>query len=275
MRTFWSRPLISVLLAVTAAFYGCRQGGDDGGNGSGDGSGEGDATARWLTGDWTGNYKNKDAEEGSSLRETTAKATFKITEDGKRVGDFVFDFPLLEDVKVSGTFRDFAGKSLMLTIKHSDISTIGNSGSTTDMSYDLVGDSLELYNERVRLRLVREGEATDDGGDEGDDGEQKASNPLFYRWTCNDARGYVWEVNVKDASKFTIDVFEDNGASLWMDGSVALQAEGAAFNAALTVTSAQIAKYEGMELQARLTGAYSMELKRLGQNGETMGCVRQ
>ena len=84
-------------------------------------------------------------------------------------GDF-FEIPPGHDAYVEGSYRDFQGKSLMLKVKKSTVSTVGNDGTTTDLSYGLVGNDLELYNDRVLIRLQRPGSSTDTGGSGGGSG---------------------------------------------------------------------------------------------------------
>jgi len=233
------------------------------------GGGEGDATegGSWLTGAWKGNYKNKAAEEGSSLRETGAQAVFKETEP--RAGEFTLKLPALDKVQVTGTYHDFQGKSLLLEIKESNLSTVGSPNSTTEMSYDLVGDALELFNDRITIRLVR-GEAAKDG-DSADDGAKDPNQDVVIDdWLCKDGNGFNWKIKIED-STFALDVFDPSGAreSVSMKGDMKITRGQTDADAVLTVTSSgQSNKYKGLELRGNTIGTNQMNLRRIVSAGD-------
>ncbi len=219
-------------------------GGGGGGGGAGEG-GEGDATAAIsFLGTWSGTFKNKDAEEGSALRETTANASFTADEessDEAPSGAFAFTFPELEGVQVKGTFRDFGARSLMLTVSESNLSVMGNKGSKLTFDYVVVGPGLELTNERVRLLL----EKTSGPSTPRNPTTTAPAHPYVGRWSCSDAGGRTWDVHMKSLTKFNADIRLPDEPSIWYDGTVELLPDGEAHGAKLTVTSSNVAKYEG------------------------------
>ncbi len=278
-----TKPFLSGMLrlAISVALTSlCACGAGEGAVGGGGPGSSGDATegGSWLTGDWKGNYKAKakETDDATALRETSAEATFKETET--RTGEFTIKLPALDKVAVSGIYHDFQGKSLLLDIKESNLSTIGSPNSSTDMDYDLVGDALELHNERITIRLVR-GTGPSDGG--GKDGEDPNKDMVVDDWLCRDANEFSWKIEISEAA-FSLDVFDPTGAreSVWMKGDVKITRGQTDADAVLTVTSSgQKDKYKGLELRGNTLGTNMMNLRRMvtaadGSKsiGETMQC---
>lgn len=258
-----TKPLLSKMLGLAlfvAVSSACDSGtGVTGAEGNGPSSG--DAKSSWLTGGWKGNYKNKEAEEGTTLRETTAEATFTETE--ALTGEFEIKLPALDNVSVKGIYHDFQGKSLLLEIKESSLSTIGSPNSSTDMDYDLVGDALELHNDRITIRLVRTAEEAAD--DEADDEAGKKKDVAIDDWLCRDGQGFNWKIDLKETS-FALDVFDPDGAreSLAMKGDVKITRGSTDADVVLTVTSSsEKDKYKGLELRGNTMGDNLMNLRRM------------
>jgi hypothetical protein len=264
-----------VVFGLFSVLCACGMGeGVNGGGPGGGGSGDATEGGSWLGGDWKGTYKNKEIEEGSALRETTAVATFKET--AARAGEFEIKLPLLENVAVKGTYHDFQSKSLLLEITESNLSTIGAPKSTTELAYDLVGDGLELHNDRITIRLVR-GETDASGNQNGKDPNQ---DMIVDDWLCRDANGFSWKFDIGE-SRFAVDVFDPSGGrkSIWMKGDVKITRGQTDADAVLTVTSAEDTSYVGLELRGNTIGPSGMNLRRMvvGADGqkavkETMGC---
>lgn len=235
-------------------------GADGGGN-----PGDGDASA-WIAGSWTGTFKLKD-EDSESM-----SATAKFTVTDERAGSFTITLPDNDTAAIEGKFQDFAGETLVLTVKKSSISSLGNDTSTSNLDYDLIGDSLKLQNERALLRLVRA--KTDD--DKTDDGEPTPQTGMTGHWGCQDTNGYLWAIQIKSETEFSADVTTKNGsrAPIWLDGSVAKIANDAEYDARLTVTDSDVTKYVGMELGFNQTSTDAAEFTRLGDGGQLMSCTR-
>lgn len=267
-----------VLAVFATRLAACDSGtGVNGGPAEGGGPASGDARSSWLTGGWKGNYKNKEAEEGTTLRETTAEATFKETE--ALTGEFEIKLPALENVSVKGTYHDFQGKSLLLEIVESSLSTIGSPNSSTDMDYQLVGDALELHNDRITIRLVRSADEQASEEDEAAAGKKK--DVAIDDWLCRDGQGFNWKIDLRETF-FALDVFDPNGArqSLAMKGEVKITRGSTDADVVLTVTSSsEKDKYKGLELRGNTMGDNLMNLRRMvvGQDGtkgvgEVMQC---
>ncbi len=271
-------PFFPLLLLVG---YGCSGGSGVSGGLPGATGADAEAQSSWIVGDWKGNYKNKVADEGSSLRETSAVANFIPADDKAKTGTFTFTLPLLEKVEVKGTYHDFQGKDLLLDVTTSNLSTVGLPNTSTDMSYDLVGDALELYNDRITLRLVRGKATTGTGTADGTD--QPAADAVVGDWICSGINSFSWKITVKDETSFALDVFDPRGGreSIWMTGSVAITRGQTDADAVLTVTNAKTDKYKGLELRANTLGTNLMNVRRMttATDGtkavtETMPCNR-
>jgi hypothetical protein len=276
MRPFqWSAlPLVLVLAATFLACDGA--GSDDGGAGA---DGEGDATA-WIVGNWSGNVRGKetdDGDDGASLVETTVDAKFKGGNDAK-TGTFTFTMPQLDNVTVTGAFADFAGKSLLLTIKDSNFSALGMPGSTTDLDYELVGDALELSNNRIVLKLLRrDGEGGGEGGG-GEGGGAEAPTGYPGQWSCYDQAGRTWEFSLGDGDAFDVKVFDPPTPALLMSGSYVTDKD----YGVMTVTESNQIANEGIQFQMTLKNDKTLTITRMirqdtdtSVRGESFDCARQ
>jgi hypothetical protein len=280
---FHSGVVAAVVALASVAGVACKGAGNQVGGGAPGTQGNGDAAGDagdWLHGEWTGNYVNKEADAGSTLKETTAHAVFVVDEDSVDSGTFEFTLPMLDDVHVSGTFRDFARKSLMLKINESNLSAVGLSGASTSLDYDMVGDALELSNDRVVFRLLRGGDG-DDGDDDDDEDDGDGVPSLLGAWSCDDAHGHTWRVNMRSAEAFSIDVYDSGSTSagIRMDGGVVAAAGDTLEAGALEVTWCNVADYVGMKLSAERRGNDELRLARLAADSseetEVMFCARE
>lgn len=198
-----------------------------------------------LAGAWEGLYKTKQIET-TGVRETKAKVTLEST--GDLVGIFKLELPAYEAANVTGSYRDFAGKSLMIDITSSNFSALGLTGSKTDLPYDLVGDALELSTDRFALKLTRLGKAPESSPPQGSSATSPGlSGDLLGRWTCQDSSRYVWKIHIKTSTHFAADVMDSAGAqaSVWMDGAVTLTPGDSLMTGALRVEASDVPKYVG------------------------------
>jgi hypothetical protein len=245
---FWAKHLMICLSLVS---FGC--GGDATSPGAVGGGETGPASAGIL-GIWEGLYISKTL--GLNQQESTAVVTFEGETESQ--GRFTINLAQIENASVKGVFKNFAGKSLILNVEESSVSTLGLTGATTDLPYELTGHSLQLGNDRVTLKLTRKGD-----GPKGP-GKNPAEKPtgLYGRWKCNDALAKIWSVNIRSENRFSIDVTEpNNGQSyLWLDGRVAKAAQGE--NSLLIVEKSSNPKYKGMQMKAELQSETALILLR-------------
>ena len=263
--------LYSSLLALTAC------GGITGQPGIGaDGSGGGKGASYSLAGEWQGLYKAKQTET-SGVRETNAKVTVEPT--GDLIGNFKLELPSYQGANVSGTYRDFAGKSMIIDIASSNFSALGLTGSKTDLPYDLVGDALEFSNDRFALKLTRQGNQqtkdvplTQTSGT----GSQGASRDLLGRWTCQDGSRFVWKLNIKTSNTFAIDVLDSAGAqaSMWMDGVATITPAANLYTANLRVEASDVPKYVGKTYVINQTDKDAATLVHNEERGGALTCSR-
>lgn len=191
-------------------------------------------------------------------------------------GRFLMRLIQTENANVKGTFRNFAGKSLILAIQESTVSTLGLTGSTTDLPYDLTGNSLQISNDRVTLKLMRSGQ--NQVGPSGSKAPVEGPVGIYGRWKCKDNLGKIWSSNIRPEDKFSIDVSDpSNGQSyLWLDGRVEKGSQGVPD--LLIVERSSQSKYKGLVLKTEKSDESNLSLIRSqieNQGGaETIKCSR-
>lgn len=251
---------IAIVLATSLSIVACDGSGVTEGVGEGDGAGGEEGDTAWITGEWAGNVRGKEnGQDGANLVETTVEA--KFTSDQAKTGSFEFLMPQLDKVVVKGTFADFAGKSLLLTIKESNFSTLGMPGNTTDLDYALVGDALELSNARIVLKLIRKS----DGSGAGDGGEDGDTTPSAFvdDWSCGDQAGRTWKLNLGSENTFAIKVYDVPSPVLMMTGEYTIENETVVMN----VANSSQTNYVGQLLTAKLEGEGTLRLYRMIRTG--------
>lgn len=261
------RPLSALLLATSLGWLGCGASGVVGAGAGGGGNPNGDDANAWIVGDWSGTFALKDDDDTAM----SATAKFEVTED--RSGTFSIVLPDNDGATTSGRFQDFAGETLVLDVKTSNISSIGSEGTKSNVDYDLIGNSLKLQNERMLLRLVRD--KADDGDDDGDVPDPVQTG-LIGHWGCLDLNGYDWAIQMKSETEFSADVSVKSGgrAPIWLDGSVVKSEAGAEFDARLTVTDSDVEQYKGLALGFKQTATDLATLTRIGDEPTVMKCTR-
>lgn len=242
----------------------------DSGNG-GDPNGDGPGTfSAQMTGNWNGYMRNKTVEAGSALSGNEVVAEFKFTSETK--GTFKIKIPNLENAEAEGTFTDFAGKSLHLKLVKSGISTLGATGSTTSVNYSLIGDTLELSNDRISLELTKSGESTGSSNDNGTQPTVNDEDIAIGLWNCSDKFAAVWKFNIKTASTFSIDVFSGSGnaSSIWLEGAMGLEvADDKTVSGMGLITGSSNDAYVAMRLRMKFANAKSLTVDRMKSKDET------
>lgn len=202
-----------------------------------------------LGGSWKGEMTNKTVDIGSALRNQTAEAEFKFKNDAE--GSFSIKISNVKDASVEGTFVDFAGKSLHLSIDASTISTIGVKDATTVVNYLLIGANLELTNDRIDLQLIKTNAASNNSAD---NTPKPPQTSLVGQWRCTDNGMRIWSFKINDTSGFTGDIENQNRASVWIKGKLNLEAA--------TVTESADSDNIGMRLKLQLNGADQLQVSR-------------
>lgn len=222
---------------------------------SGGGADAPDSFKSQLGGFWKGQMTNKTVDVGSALRDQTAEAEFNFKSDSE--GTFEIKLSSLEDAKVEGTFVDFAGKSLHLTIKSSTVSTIGVKGATTVVNYLLIGSNLELTNDRIDLQLIKTKANSSNDTDE----LEQPSDTLMGQWRCTDEAERTWDFKIANETDFTADIANQNGVSVWIAGKLVADQKRESTSLATVTTSAD-SKNVGMRLKLQLTSNNEMQVER-------------
>lgn len=221
-----------------------------------------------LTGNWKGHMTNKTVDVGSSLRGQEATAEFNFTSETE--GSFIIDLPNLTNAKVDGTFTDFAGKSLHLAIKSSTVSVIGASGSSTSLSYNMIGSNFELYNDRVDLQLIRQTDSQQQN--QNPNQQQQDEDGMAGRWKCFDKLSNIWYINVRDKTQFSGDIDHASGGSAWISGTITVDPKDDVTGAA-KITGSRQKSYVGMRLTFKLFDASLLEVTRFSSKDDADSSV--
>jgi hypothetical protein len=225
-----------------------------------------------ILGAWEGIYISK------TVNNSQQEAPINVVFDGSSEESGRFSMRLIQtdSANVKGTFRNFAGKSLILSLQESSVSTLGLTGSTTDLPYDLTGNSLQLANDRVTIKLSRSGQNQQNPTNKSPADTSPVG--LYGRWKCKDDLGKVWSSNIRPEDKFSIDVSNPNSGQsyLWLDGRVEKGAQGTPD--LLVVERSSQPKYKGLIFKVEKGDDTSLSLVRSqldNQNGtETIKCNR-
>jgi hypothetical protein len=232
-----------------------------------------------LIGTWEGILINKagSAQENSPTTSKAQEVSVLVKFEGKtdQEGKFLFNLKDSENALVKGNFKNFAGKSLILSILESNVSALGLTGSNTDFPYELIGNNLLLTNDRMTLKLTR---ANLNPNKESSPEGQSPEKSYFARWKCQDVSDRVWLLNIKDDRKFTLDITNAKSSKkfLWLDGRVEGEEE---MKFLLVVERSQIEKYLGMILIGEILKDSKLLIRRRAmdenENYEKISCLRQ
>ena len=225
-----------------------------------------------LSGDWSGHLINKTVSDGSSLRESSINAEFKFKNDTE--GTFIFTIPTVENATARGSFADFAGKSLHLTIDKSSISTLGAAASSTSVNYTIIGSSMELSNDRISLQLIKgKKTAPTPGGDDSD--ENKPADDLVGAWECKDGSGNTWNIVTKSRTEFFAEVIGNSSApAIWLGGGMTIStAAETGTRATASVINSSNTAYIGMRFFFTFKSAEAITVERLKSKDDSDDAV--
>jgi len=212
-----------------------------------------------LTGEWNGHMINKTVSEGSNLRESNVKAEFEFKNDSE--GTFAFTLPSIENATASGTFADFAGKSLHLTIAKSSISTLGASETSTSVNYTIIGKSMELSNDRLSLQLIKGPKSV---ANDGSQGSATIGDDLVGSWECKDGNDKTWNIVTKSRTEFFAEVFGNSAApAIWIGGGMTVTTDEESPKGNASVINSSNSNYIGMRFIFIFKSAVSIVVERL------------
>ena len=286
MRLILITSKILALSLIAACTYQCKGAGTnpDGSAGS-TGSANPAATGSFL-GQWTGKYANKD--NSANLNETPARAIF--TGNETKSGTFRIELTQITNAFIGGTFTIIDQTSLMLDVKQSTISTIGLAGTQALLNYRLIGNTLELTNDQVKLNFAPDMHAPGNEANAQPNNQQTNPNstngqesgqtggkpdPIVGRWFCTDKANNQWQMNLRSDSMFYIEITNTSSGNggIWLAGSANISHIQGKPDATLKVTTSAIEKYNGMDLQIFLRNETDMDMIRVA-TGEEIPCTR-
>lgn len=214
--------------------------------------------------------KKKDKEDAPSNEPLTGPAAFvgewngiynPLNGDGKPNGDSRpviatfyddsrFKIMLTEDrtAYAEGTWSEFSGKSLFLTVKKSTISAISSTKAVIDMSYSLAGSSADIHNGDFSLKISRI--KTSNSPSTGLDSTK--SGPAG-QWTCSGS-GKTTVLNIsgsEEGFKWRGTVTQDGHSMLMISGTGHIAPES---NYILAIESSQPETIKGSSLSFTLQG---------------------
>ena len=272
----YSKSVVGLILVVS--LFSCKGAGN---NADGGGGAANPAATGSFIGKWAGKYVNKD--NSTSLSETPVQASFESND--AKTGTFRFDLTQIQNAFATGTYTILDQVTLMLDIKQSTVSSIGMSGTKNLITYHLLGNSLELSNEQVKMVFApdksaettpsnREAQAPPPSNT-GNATTGGPSDPLFGPWLCFDKAGNRWQMNLQQDSGFYIEVYSATGqrGSIWLSGTLKITRATGKPDADLVVENSSVAKYQGMELQLFMKGVGNLQLVRVA-SGEELPCIR-
>lgn len=171
------------------------------------------STAEQLMSDWNGVYNTLSDGEPSG-DPMAAIATFKA--------DYQFEIMLEQDAnaKVTGTWSEFQGKTIILKILGSTMSSIGAAGKIVEADFDLIGNSLRVQNKSFILRLSKKASTTPTTPGSGDGQIFSGS------WSCDDGVGRTSKITFDDQSNYKLITIRSGERALLATGSVANTADG-------------------------------------------------
>lgn len=166
-----------------------------------------------LIGGWDGVYnaldKNGDADGD------VKPATLTFTDDGK------FSIQLTSDTsaKASGTWQEFEGKSLFVTVLTSSISRIVVRSTIQELSYERTGTSLHVKSPSFELRLSRKTTSVAPNSSNGTSG----SFPGL--WSCSQD-GLTTRLSIATNYNWRATMTESNGSYSALAGTGQIAAPG-------------------------------------------------
>jgi len=243
-----------LVILVTVLSISCGKG--SGGSGSGD---EGTNDSNWLAGSWLGTYGNKG--EGMGLLDPA-----EVRADFSADGSFKIVLTETPAASTSGTWDDYPGETLILSLKESTISRLGAPNTTHQFHYERRGEKLTIYNDKAIL-LVKK--ANTDG--KGDDAVAQ-TKPLIGLWKCTDPSANKWALDIKSETEFWGTITRGDAMDLVIKGSIAVGTD-AKKELRFTVSDSNNKTVQGSEFLGHLSDDQILNLAILSKTSD--GTVTQ
>lgn len=165
-----------------------------------------------FIGNWTGIYSPLNGDGKPDGDAQPVNVTFK--DDGRLSGGtFTLVLPNVENANASGSWSEFSGKNLFLKIQKTTISHISSNKPVLDMSYDLMGSSVNIHNGDFKLMISRVKPAGGEGG-----GGAATPTTATGQWTCNGS-GRVTELSIAGDYRWRATIKSEGYSMLLVAGS--------------------------------------------------------
>lgn len=157
-----------------------------------------------LVGPWKGFYRTLD--DGGKVQGINHPTEVNFAEDGK------FSMQLTDDTaaKAAGTWQEFQGKSLFLTIKESTLSRLRAASGILELKYDLTGSYMHMHTVDFEFLISRKVETPAENS--------VHSGPIAGRWVCENS-GIVTRLVVSDNYAWRATMTSPTGGMVAMSGS--------------------------------------------------------
>jgi hypothetical protein len=141
-----------------------------------------------IIGEWSGVYRGL---EGGQPSSDAYMVNLSFGSDGK----FSLSNPNDASAIVRGSWSEFQGKSLLLSISESTIPKIGVASTLIEVAYDLVGTQLKFGNLSFEVKIAK----------------KQVSNPteptnatLIGKWACDSSQQRISAVEFKEGSEYRL-----------------------------------------------------------------------
>lgn len=253
--------VMSYLLIASIMFCSCGvRDNNDGGDG---GSDLNLTPTEQLAADWTGLYRTvDDGKPSGEPQETTLRllsnGTFILTLNGN------------EAARVEGEWSEFQGRSLILKISGSSIPRIGVAGKLIEPSYDLLGSSLKITNDKFELKLYKR-----PGGDDSNGGSNQPNPGIIGQWRCKSSADRTTSIVLSNNNTFRLTSLARNEQMFLASGSFQTE-QSSVLILNPSKTSAPLAEGSFFQLVMSTTRGELSLMSTDGRNQKELGnCSRE
>jgi hypothetical protein len=157
-----------------------------------------------LVGEWSGFYNAQD--DGKIVGNGTA--TKVIFDDA---GLFQLFLDQSKQIAVSGSWREFQGKTLFLSIKNSAVPRMGSSGDNIEASYNLMPSGLTISHSNFLIRIQK---------DQSVNTSHESGNWYSGSWVCDGDNGRTSKISMSDSGDFLISSVKGNERPFIASGKI-------------------------------------------------------
>lgn len=160
-----------------------------------------------LAADWTGLYRAvEDGKPSGEPHETTLRLLSN--------GIFSLTLNDNEAARAEGEWSEFQGRSLILKISGSTIPRIGVAGKLIEPSYELLGSSLKITNDKFELKLYKRSGSGDSNG-----GSNQPNPGIIGQWRCKSSADRSTSIILSNTNTFRLTSLAPNEQIFFASGS--------------------------------------------------------